>query len=225
MSRYFHAPADAGGGGARPLPSARPRRGAVDGRAPRARGAAVHRAGSTARRCAATTRGARAAWRRGRASARFLGQKQRRRSPAGFGDSRLVREIAPDFFTYGIPHPPPRPSFRPSRSSPAPPLPIHQTAPPTTRGPTLLPVSSTSAGRANIRVLVFAAVAATALLFAVVTRWAKGFGDVPTLGNAPKQDSAAASQYGLTGPGIAVDRRAKLTLIVAWRTGCPAMTT
>jgi hypothetical protein len=45
-------------------------------------------------------------------------------------------------------------------------------------------------------------------------------GDAELLGNTPNEQTACARNYGLTGPGIDEDRRAKLTLVVAWQTGC-----
>jgi hypothetical protein len=45
-------------------------------------------------------------------------------------------------------------------------------------------------------------------------------GDARTLGNTPNEQTTCTTHFGLTGPGIDEDKRSKLTLVVAWRTGC-----
>ena len=121
--------------------------------------------------------------------------------------------------------PPPRPSARFSPPPPAP-LSLRPTAPPTTAPPTArswtpLPPfpqrGMVSLSRGGVLFLVAAALALSAF---GLTRWVHRFGDAYLLGNTPNEETACGSHYGLTGPGIGLDRRAKLTLVVAWRTGC-----
>jgi hypothetical protein len=52
------------------------------------------------------------------------------------------------------------------------------------------------------------------------TRWLHGKSDAEMLGNTPNGDSACATHFGLTGPGLGDDRHTKLTLVVAWQAGC-----
>lgn len=64
------------------------------------------------------------------------------------------------------------------------------------------------------------AAAAIALVFVGFTHWLRSVGDAKMLGNTPAEETLVAGHYGLTGPGIDPDRRAKLTLVVAWHAGC-----
>jgi hypothetical protein len=114
--------------------------------------------------------------------------------------------------------PPPRPSVR---FSPPPALPSLPSAPPTARSWTPLapppPRGPLGLSRGALFFLVAAAIAISAF---GLTQWVHRMGDAYLLGNTPNEETACGSHFGLTGPGLGIDRRAKLTLVVAWRTGC-----
>jgi hypothetical protein len=123
------------------------------------------------------------------------------------------------------PTPPPRPSAQgasrsalsleppPLRRSPYP------TAPPTARAWTPLPPQRPTR-RVGTGTVLLGGAAALALAFVGMTHWLRTVGDAKMLGNTPAEETLGGHHYGLTGPGIDPDRRAKVTLIVAWRDGC-----
>jgi hypothetical protein len=137
-------------------------------------------------------------------------------SDSPHGSLPASRSYPPDRF---LPSPPPRPSARFSQPPASPSL--RPTAPPTARSWTPLPPPRQ--GRTltlSTGTVLFAGAAAIALLFVWLTHWLRATAEVRSLGNTPTEQSACGSHYGLTGPGIDPEMRAKLTLVVAWRTGC-----
>jgi len=117
------------------------------------------------------------------------------------------------------PSPPPRPSARAAK-----PQSLRPTAPPTARSWTPLPPGPPPRGlQLSTGTVLLGAALAIALAFAGLTHWLRsvmGVGDAQMLGNTPNEQTACGGHFGLTGPGIEADRRAKQTLVVAWRTGC-----
>jgi hypothetical protein len=107
--------------------------------------------------------------------------------------------------------PPPRRSARlssrpPSALSTAPT--VQSAPPPATRTIVVSPLAIL------VAVLALASFAIGAL------RWSRGAPDAPALGNTARPETLAGSHFGLTGPGLDAEHAGKVTLIVAWRTGC-----
>ena len=114
------------------------------------------------------------------------------------------------------PTPPPRPSMQPAAT-----VALRPTAPPTVHSwkPAPLPPPPRTLGPST-GALLFGGAALLALAFVGTMHWLRSVGDAKMLGNTPSEQTACTRHYGLTGPGLDPARRAKLTLVVAWRTGC-----
>ncbi|HEY2511625.1 MAG TPA: hypothetical protein VGI39_12240 [Polyangiaceae bacterium] len=122
--------------------------------------------------------------------------------------------VRPEPGEYLLPQPPPRPSARPPGSSSISPL---VTA--TVRPIAILPGPRASQRRGFAPLSVGALVLLCGVV-AFVLHSLKSTRDAQLLGNVPSHESACGSHFGLTGPGLAEEQRAKLTLVVAWRNGC-----
>ena len=116
---------------------------------------------------------------------------------------------------YLLPQPPPRPSARPPSGSGS----ISPLVSPSARPITILAAPKAPQPR-GFRPLTMGALLLLAAVAAFVVQALKSTRDAQLLGNVPSHESACGSHFGLTGPGLAEEQRAKLTLVVAWRNGC-----
>ena len=122
---------------------------------------------------------------------------------------------APEPGEYLLPQPPPRPSARPPSGSGS----ISPLVSPSARPITIL-AAPKAPQRRGFLPLAMGAFLLLACVAAFVVQSLKSSHDAQLLGNVPSHESACGSHFGLTGPGLAEEQRAKLTIVVAWRNGC-----